>query len=70
SDIEIQANEILRYRTLLNEILGSHCGKPGDQIAKDSDRDFFLTAQEAKDYGLVDEILTKPPMDIGEDDKN
>ncbi len=69
SDIEIQANEILRYRTLLNDILGHHCDKPGEQIAKDSDRDFFLTAQAAKDYGLVDEILTKPPMDAGEDDK-
>ncbi len=69
SDIEIQANEILRYRTLLNDILGEHCGKPGAQIAKDSDRDFFLTAQAAKDYGLVDEILLKPPMDPGDDDK-
>jgi ATP-dependent Clp protease, protease subunit len=69
SDIEIQANEILRYRTLLNDILGTHCGKPGEQIAKDSDRDFFLTAQAAKDYGLVDEILTKPPIDATDDDK-
>ena len=70
SDIEIQANEILRYRSLLNDILAKHCNKSAEEIAKDSDRDFFLTAQEAKDYGLVDEILTKPPMDIGEDDKN
>lgn len=60
SDIEIQANEILRYRTLLNEILAEACGKTSDDIARDSDRDFFLTAQQAKDYGLVDEILTKP----------
>lgn len=69
SDIEIQANEILRYRTLLNEILAQHCGKTADEIAKDSDRDFFLTAQAAKDYGLVDEILTKPPMEPGDDEK-
>ncbi len=69
SDIEIQANEILRYRTLLNDILGKHCDKPGDQIAKDSDRDFFLTAEAAKAYGLVDEILTKPPADATEEDK-
>lgn len=61
SDIEIQAGEILRYRSLLNGILAEHCGKTADDIAKDSDRDFFLTAQAAKDYGLVDEILTKPP---------
>lgn len=60
SDIEIQAAEILRYRSVLNEILADCCGKTVDQIAKDSDRDFFLSAQEAKDYGLVDEILTKP----------
>jgi ATP-dependent Clp protease, protease subunit len=66
SDIEIQANEILRYRSLLNEILAECCGKTPEQIAKDSDRDFFLTAQQAKDYGLVDEILTKPPVEASE----
>jgi ATP-dependent Clp protease, protease subunit len=60
SDIEIQANEILRYRTLLNDILAESCGKTAADIARDSDRDFFLSAQEAKDYGLVDEILSKP----------
>jgi ATP-dependent Clp protease, protease subunit len=60
SDIEIQANEILRYRTLLNGILAESCGKTAEDIARDSDRDFFLTAQQAKEYGLVDEILTKP----------
>ncbi|GAB5404781.1 MAG: ATP-dependent Clp protease proteolytic subunit [Aureliella sp.] len=63
SDIEIQADEILRYRTVLNEILGNHCGKSAEQIAEDSDRDFFLTAEAAKEYGLVDEILTKPPAE-------
>jgi ATP-dependent Clp protease protease subunit len=66
SDIEIQANEILRYRSLLNEILAECCGKTAEQIAKDSDRDFFLTAEQAKDYGLVDEILTKPPVEATE----
>lgn len=67
SDIEIQANEILRYRTLLNEILAESCGKTPEQIARDSDRDFFLTAAQAKDYGLVDEILSKPPVDPTEE---
>lgn len=67
SDIEIQANEILRYRTLLNEILAESCGKTADQLARDSDRDFFLTAQQAKDYGLVDEILSKPPVEATEE---
>lgn len=56
SDIEIQAEEILRNRQVLNEILASHTGKSVEQIAKDTDRDFFLTAEQAKAYGLVDEI--------------
>ncbi|MCC6509372.1 MAG: ATP-dependent Clp protease proteolytic subunit [Pirellulaceae bacterium] len=59
SDIEIQANEILRYRDMLNHILSSHTGKSVEQIAKDADRDFFLTAEAAKEYGLVDQLLTK-----------
>jgi ATP-dependent Clp protease protease subunit len=70
SDIEIQANEILRYRSLLNEILAESCGKTAEQIAHDSDRDFFLTAQQAKEYGLVDEILTKPPVESSENGNN
>ena len=69
SDIEIQAKEILRYREVLNEIISKHTGQTVEKIAKDTDRDFFLGAEEAKAYGIVDEILTKPPMDAGEDDK-
>ncbi len=57
ADIEIQAEEILRLKTALSEILGKHCGKETDVVSKDSDRDFFLSAQEAKDYGLIDEIV-------------
>jgi len=63
SDIEIQANEILRMRTQLNEILAKHTGKTVDQIAKDTDRDFFLTANDAKEYGIVDHLLTKQIVD-------
>ena len=59
SDIEIQAREILKTRETLNEILASHTGQPMDRIAKDTDRDFYMTAQEAKEYGVVDDILTK-----------
>lgn len=59
SDIEIQSREILRTREMLNEILAKHTGQPVQKIAKDTDRDFFLGAKEAKDYGLVDDILTK-----------
>ena len=61
SDIEIQAEEILKTRAVLNEILASHTGQPLERIARDTDRDRYLSAEEAKEYGLVDEILTKPP---------
>ena len=59
SDIEIQAKDILRTRQILNEILAKHTGQPVDVIAKDTDRDRFLTAGEAVEYGLVDEILIR-----------
>ncbi len=68
SDIEIQANEILRNRETLNEILASHCGQPIERIEKDTDRDFFLSAEEAKEYGVVDDILSKPPLEVDDDD--
>ncbi len=61
SDIEIQANEILRTRAALNEILASHCGKTVEEIAKVSDRDFYMTAEEGKAFGIVDDILLKQP---------
>jgi len=57
ADINIQAEEILRMKELLNGILARHSGKPEDQVAKDSDRDKFMSADEAKAYGLVDEVL-------------
>jgi ATP-dependent Clp protease protease subunit len=59
SDIEIQANEILKTRETLNEILAFHTDQPIERIAKDTDRDFYMTAQEAKDYRVVDDILTR-----------
>lgn len=68
SDIEIQAREILRYRDLLNEILSKHTGQSVEKIAKDTDRDFFLSPEEAKSYGLVDDILTKPAVPEGSED--
>lgn len=57
SDISIQAREILRLRDKLNEILASHCGRPVSDIVKDTDRDNFLSAEEARAYGLVDEVV-------------
>jgi ATP-dependent Clp protease protease subunit len=59
SDIAIQANEILRLRKSLNDILSHHTGQPIEKIEEDTDRDIFLTAEEAKEYGLVDEVLVQ-----------
>lgn len=61
SDIEIQAEEILRDRASLNEILAAHTKQPIDVIARDTQRDFYLSASEAKEYGLVDEVLERKP---------
>jgi ATP-dependent Clp protease protease subunit len=57
ADISIQAKEILRLRDRLNEILAHHTGKSLEAITKDTDRDFFMSADEAKEYGLVDEVV-------------
>ena len=57
SDIEIQAKEILRMKDTLNEILVIHTGKDLDQIQIDTDRDFFMTGKEAKEYGLIDHVI-------------
>jgi ATP-dependent Clp protease, protease subunit len=56
-DISIQADEILRLKQTLSDILGRHTGKTGEQVSKDSDRDFFMGPAEAKAYGLIDEIV-------------
>ncbi|MBE6699519.1 MAG: ATP-dependent Clp endopeptidase proteolytic subunit ClpP [Ruminococcaceae bacterium] len=61
TDIEIQAKQILRIKATLNEILAANTGKPLDIIEKDTDRDNYMTAQEALDYGLIDKILTHRP---------
>jgi ATP-dependent Clp protease protease subunit len=63
TDIQIQANEILRLRASLNQILSRHTGQPVEKIAEDTDRDMYMTAQEAKEYGLVDEVLDHPEAD-------
>ncbi|MFA5004931.1 MAG: ATP-dependent Clp endopeptidase proteolytic subunit ClpP [Candidatus Omnitrophota bacterium] len=56
-DISRQAQEILKMRDRINEILVHHTGRPMDKIQKDTDRDYFLSAQEARDYGLIDEVI-------------
>ena len=63
SDIEIQAKDILDTREVLNQILASHTGQPIDVIARDTARDRYLTAVESKAYGLVDEVLSKAPVE-------
>jgi ATP-dependent Clp protease protease subunit len=57
SDIAIQAKEILRMKDTLNEILAKHTGKPLKQIQSDTDRDFFMTGKEAKNYGIIDHVI-------------
>lgn len=57
TDIDIQAKEILRMREELNEILVEHTGQPLEKIKKDTDRDFYMSAEQAKEYGIVDEII-------------
>jgi ATP-dependent Clp protease protease subunit len=58
ADIEIQAREIVRLRNLLDAIIATHTGQPLERVAKDTDRDFILTAEGAKEYGAIDDIIT------------
>jgi ATP-dependent Clp protease protease subunit len=58
SDIEIQAREILRMRAMLEDMISKHTGRDATQVRKDIDRDKILTAEEAKDYGLIDNVLS------------
>ncbi|MBK9384387.1 MAG: ATP-dependent Clp protease proteolytic subunit [Planctomycetes bacterium] len=60
SDISIQAEEILKMKRILNEILARHSGRHVDELARDTDRDRFMSAAQAKEYGLVDEVLGSP----------
>ena len=63
SDISIAAKEILRWRQTINEILSQHSGKSIEQLEKDSDRDYYMSADEAKEYGLVDEVISQKPSE-------
>ena len=68
SDIEIQAREILRVQDRLRQIISDHTGQPYERVARDTDRDFWMTAEQAVEYGLVDEVLeppTRPSSDDG-----
>jgi ATP-dependent Clp protease protease subunit len=58
TDIEIQTHEILRIKKLINDILVKHTGQPLSKVVKDTDRDFYMSAEEAVAYGLVDQVIT------------
>jgi len=64
TDVEIQTKEILRIKRLLHEILAKHTGQPLQKIEKDTDRDFYMSASEAVDYGLVDEVISSRKMPL------
>jgi len=59
TDVDIQAREILRLREELNRILAKHTGQPIDRVHQDTERDFFMSGEQAKEYGLVDEVITQ-----------
>ncbi len=59
TDVDIQAREILRLREILNNILAKHTGQPFDRIQKDTERDFYMSSEEAQKYGIIDKILTE-----------
>ena len=61
TDIQIHAKEMLRTRELLNEILSKHTGQPIERVQQDTERDFFMTPEQAKAYGLIDDIIQAPP---------
>jgi ATP-dependent Clp protease protease subunit len=61
TDIEIQAKEILYLKGLLNQYLANHTGQPLDKIVEDTERDFFMSAEDAKEYGLIDQVINRRP---------
>ena len=66
SDLEIHAREILRQRRLIDEILARHTGRPVEEVSRDTDRDFILTAERARAYGVIDEVITGRPAGLAE----
>lgn len=67
ADVAIAAKEIIRMQEKLRDVISKHTGQPYDKVAKDTDRDFYLSAEQAVEYGLVDEILTRGPKREGKD---
>jgi ATP-dependent Clp protease protease subunit len=67
SDVEIHAKEMLRIKQELTELLAHHTGKPVKQVAEDSDRDFFMTSMQAKEYGLIDDVFERRVIEVKKD---
>lgn len=63
-DIRLQAEQIIKSKKLLTDIIAKHTGQTAEQVKKDSERDKYFSAEEAKEYGLVDEVLTEPPEEL------
>ena len=61
TEIDIHAREILKIRERLNELMAKHTGQPLERISQDTERDYFMSAEESKRYGLIDEVITRPP---------
>jgi ATP-dependent Clp protease protease subunit len=64
SDLDIHAREIIRIRAVLNELIAKHTGQPLERVERDTDRDYFLTPQEAVEYGLIDGIIQSTPAPV------
>jgi len=64
TDIEVEAKEMTKTKRILNEIIAQHTGQPFEKVEKDSDRNFYMSAHEAKEYGLIDEVI-KSTKEIG-----
>lgn len=64
TEIDIHAKEILKIRERLNEIMATHTGQSLDRISQDTERDYFLSGEEAKAYGLIDEVISRPPKSV------
>eukprot|EP01156_Anaeramoeba_ignava_P014120 Anaeramoba_ignava/a608297_8.p2 GENE.a608297_8~~a608297_8.p2 ORF type:complete len:208 (-),score=-9.76 a608297_8:28-651(-) len=70
SDIEIYTREMLRTRDTLYEIISKHTGKPVKQIKKDADRDYYMSAEDALEYGIIDKVMERPPSDDKKEEKD
>src|SRR5438445_10572904 len=64
SDVDVHAREIIRIRTVLNELIAQHTGQPLERVERDTDRDYFLSPEEAVEYGLIDGIIEQTPVPV------